>query len=132
MDKAFLCVSVSLWLFLLCVSVAPWHRVRLGDRSERPIEPQRTTKAVGSGGWSCHGEPLLVDLVRFRGVDVNISVTIVSARFFQRDALMPAVHAAHWVGLDRKREVLVHAHFGPPDARTIGIGARERRDALHL
>src|SRR5438552_19147748 len=43
---------------------------------------------------------------------------------------MPAVHAAHGVGLHGKRQVLVHAAVGPPDALRVGVARCEWTGAL--
>src|SRR5439155_2928555 len=45
---------------------------------------------------------------------------------------MPAVLAAHRVGLDRKREVLVDAGLLPPDALGVRVVARERTRPVDL
>src|SRR5262249_53441933 len=113
-------------------SVALRHLVRFADGPQRPIEPQRTTQATGTWRRACHRKPFLVNRVRLPGVDEDVAVAIAGARFLERDALVPAVHAPDRIGLNRKGEVLMHADFAPPDPRAVRVGAFERCDTLHL
>src|SRR5262249_21228068 len=110
----------------------PLHLVRLRDRTQRTIEPERTSQAAGTGRPARHPDPLLVHLVRLFGVDEDVAVAVAWRRLFERDALMPAVHAAHRIGLHGKRQVLMDADVSPPDARAVGIVAGERLRAVHL
>src|SRR2546428_10144375 len=102
------------------------HLVRVANRPERTIEPQRASEATRAGGRARHRQPLFVDLVRLRRVDEDVAVSIVGPGFLERDALVPAVHAAHGIGLYGEGEILVDADFAPPDARAVGIVALER------
>ena len=48
------------------------------------------------------------------------------------DALVPAVHSADGVRLDRESQVLVHADIAPPDALAVGVVAGEGARAVDL
>src|SRR3970282_502726 len=39
---------------------------------------------------------------------------------------MPAMHTAHRIGVNRKRQVLMHTAFAPPDSLRIRVVALER------
>src|SRR5262245_28366105 len=86
--------------------------VRVRARPERTIEPQRPSQTVWSGRGTRHLHPLLVHLMGLRGVDDDVAVAIVGPGLFEANALMPAVHAADRIRLDREGEVLVNADFG--------------------
>src|SRR6185503_9785378 len=106
--------------------------VSIGDGTQRPVEPEGTAEAVGPRCRARHRQPLLVDLVRLVGVDEDIAVLVSRSRLLERHALMPAVHAADRIRLHGEREVLVDADVAPPDARAVGIAAREGPRAVHL
>src|SRR5260370_27697726 len=49
-----------------------------------------------------------------------------------RDLLMPTMHPAHRVRVDRKRQVLMHAAFAPEDARGVWIIALKRSNTFQV
>src|SRR6185295_12266282 len=82
------------------------------------------------GGGAGEGEPLAEDGHGLVGVDFDVAVVVVGAGGLDVDALVPAVHAADRIGLDREGQVLVDAAVGPPDARAVAIGALPRLDVF--
>src|SRR5215471_11446917 len=66
------------------------------------------------------------------GVYENISIAITRPRLRERHLLMPAVHTANGVGLNREGQVLRHAALSPPDALGIRIGTGERTWSFNL
>src|SRR5436190_10683235 len=50
--------------------------------------------------------------------------------FLYDDLLVPAMHAADWIGMNGKGDVLMNAAVGPENARCIGIIALVRADAF--
>ena len=62
----------------------------------------------------------------------HIAIPVVGTCRFHAYLLVPAVHAAYRVRVDRERHVLMHAGILPPDAVRIRIVALERLHALKL
>ena len=88
---------------------------------KRPIEPEGSPEPSRSRRGPGHREPLLVDLFRLVGIDVDIAVPIARPRRRHRHPLVPAVHPAHLVRLHREGEILVHSPVGPPDALRVRV-----------
>src|ERR1700722_12189595 len=85
--------------------------------------PQWPTQTSRSRSGAGEGFPSLIDGEGEIGVDKNVAVAIFSLRLFNADHLMPTVHTAHGVGVDGKRNVLVHAGVAPPDSVGVRVGA---------
>jgi len=66
------------------------------------------------------------------GVNNNISISIISFCRLDPHALMPAVHSAYRVRMNRKRKILMHSAFLPEDSIRIRIIALEGFDAFYL
>src|SRR5439155_1388069 len=77
-------------------------------------------------------EPTPVDLVRLVRVDADVPVTVFRQGARDPDLLVPAMTAAHGIGLDGKRQVLMHAGLRPPDPARVGIGGVVRLDPAQL
>ena len=62
------------------------------------------------------------------------TITVLVAWFLlhKLHALVPGVHARDRVGMDREREILVHARVLPPDAFRVGVVRCERFDTPQL
>src|SRR5207237_10098786 len=65
-------------------------------------------------------------------VDFYVAIPIVRFRPIETYSLMPAVHAAHRIRLNREREVLMHPHLAPPDPLGVRVAAAERTRAVNL
>ena len=65
-------------------------------------------------------------------IDENVPVAILLPSGFNRDFLVPAVHAADRVWLNGEGEVLIDSCFIPPDATRIGVITGIGGDALFL
>ena len=65
-------------------------------------------------------------------IDADVAVAIRRPRLRDPHLLVPAVHSAHRIGVDREGEVLVHAHLAPPYALRVGVVALEGLDAVDL
>jgi len=65
-------------------------------------------------------------------VHFDVTVPIVGPSLFQRHALVPAMHAADRIRLNRESQVLVYANLVPPDAAAVGVAALERTRSMHL
>src|SRR5439155_305378 len=95
-----------------------------------------STLALSPSGWARAGRgarepaPLAVDLEGPIGVHDDVAVAIVGARPRDGHLLVPAVLAAHGIGLDREGQVLVDARVLPPDPGGVGVVAHERSHAL--
>src|SRR4051812_42638962 len=89
---------------------------RFECRSERTIEPEWASKAVGAGSWPRLGEPTFVNFVRFGGIDENIAILVGILGLADADFLVPTVHAANRVGMHSMSEILRHAAVAPPQA----------------
>src|SRR5438045_1025947 len=72
-------------------------RVRFQGGAEGAEHPVRAAEAVGRDlrGRARERQPLLVDLVRALGIDVDVAVAVVRAGALQAHFLVPAVHAAY-------------------------------------
>src|SRR5258708_34539471 len=103
-----------------------------GHRPEWTVEPKRASKTAGARRRARALHPFFIRPVRQLRVNLDVSVAIVSPGPLQMHALMPAVHSAHRIGLDGKREVLVNANLAPPDPLAIRIGALERGGSMAL
>jgi len=62
---------------------------------------------------------------------IMLSIAILRPGYFHHDFLMPTVHTADGIGVDRKGEILMYARV-LPDAIRTGIGAAKRGNAFHL
>src|SRR3989454_1097370 len=103
-----------------------------------------STLSLSPSGWARAGEvprpgrgggepePLAVDLEGPIGVHDDVAVAIVGARPRDGHLLVPAVLAAHGIGLDREGQVLMDARVLPPDPGGVGVVAHERSHALEL
>src|SRR6185295_19059428 len=98
----------------------------------RPRQPQRAPKVNRARRRAREAQPLAIDLERAVRVHEHAAVAIVGTGPRHGYLLVPAVLAAHRVGLDREREVLVNAPVLPPDALRIGIVAGERPRSVNL
>src|SRR5262245_49942594 len=58
-------------------------------------------------------------------IHLDVSVSIVGPCTFEPDPLMPAMHTADRVRLNRKRQILVDPDLAPPDPLAVGIVAGE-------
>src|SRR6266851_5299659 len=77
-------------------------------------------------------QPAFVDFVRFTRIDIHIAVTVSGVSCFYCHFLVPAMHAADRIRMDRKGQVLMHAALAPEDARRVGIGALKGLYALQV
>ena len=59
-------------------------------------------------------------------VDVDVTVAVAGLRPPDAHGLVPAVRPRDRVRVDREREVLVHAHVGPPDAQRVRVEPTRR------
>ena len=100
------------------------------SRPKRPIEPEGTPEVSRARRGPRAHHPLFIRPVRLLRIHLDVAVAIVGPGGLQTDPLVPAVHAADRIGLHRERQVLMHADIVPPDARRIGIVARERLGAV--
>ena len=76
--------------------------VRLRCRLVRPWQPKRAAQVVGAWRGAGFEHPLFVDLVGLVGVDEDVAVLVVGARFGDSYLLVPAVLAADKIGLHRE------------------------------
>src|SRR5713226_1154497 len=106
--------------------------ISLGCRFIRAREPERATEIARPRRGPRHFQPALVDLARFVRVDKNIAVTIFGADVFHCDFLVPAMLAAHRIGLDREGKILMDARVFPENPLGIGVAALERLNAVYL
>src|SRR5689334_19632766 len=86
---------------------------RLVRGTQRPSEPERASKSVRAGCRPRQSKPLFIDREGLIRIDKNVAVFVLGMRHFDRDPLMPAMHTADWVGMDRKGDVLVNAAVCP-------------------
>src|SRR5262245_2280418 len=89
-----------------------WSELERGVR--RPADafqvqwPPQLAGAVLSR-WARLREPLLEHGHRLRRVDEHVAIPIAGLGLRHDDLLVPAVHAAHRIGLHAERHVLMHA-----------------------
>ncbi len=57
--------------------------------------------------WTGHRQPILIHFIRFTCIDIDITVRIFWMGRLNRNFLVPAVHAADRVGVDRERAPLL-------------------------
>src|SRR5262245_6360470 len=74
---------------------------------EGPRQPERPAQVVRPRGRAGERQPLAVRLERAVGVHDDVAVAIVGPRPGHRDLLVPAMLAAHRIGLHWEREVLM-------------------------
>src|SRR5688572_17085711 len=85
-----------------------FHYVRFRRGFHGSIEPQRPSEIARPWPRPREFQPLAVHLHRLVGVHDDVAIGVTLTSFLDRHALMPAVHAADGVGLDREREILMH------------------------
>src|SRR5262249_54149388 len=86
----------------------------------------------GPRGGSRHREPAAVDLVRLRRVDEYVTILVIRAGPLRTDLLVPALLAAHRIGLDAERQVLVDSGVLPKHPCGVRVVAVERADSVEL
>src|SRR5260370_8229572 len=106
---------------------------RLRQWPVRPEHPQRAPQPIRTICLRArHRQPMLVNLVRFIGIDVHITIAVLQVSCFYRHFLVPAMHAADRIGMDGEGQVLMPAALPPENARCVGIGALKRPYTLPL
>src|SRR6266566_4666168 len=77
-----------------------------------------------------HGQPFLVDHMRFLGIDIHITICISWVGRLNHNLLVPAMHAADRIGMDRESQILMHSTLAPEDACRVWIVACKRLNTL--
>src|ERR1700687_2776303 len=104
-------------------------------RAHYPRHPQWTAKAPRPRRGTSQRLPPLIHRKRKIGIDEDVAVAVVSAGPLHAHHLVPAVHAADRIRMDRECNVLVHARIAPPNSFCIGIGGVvgfHSRDLAHF
>src|SRR5947207_4389567 len=103
---------------------------RVRSRAIWADHPQRAAQAIWPLClWTGHGQPFLVDHVRFLGIDIHITIGIFIASRFNGNLLVPAMHATDRVWMNGKGEILMHSALAPEDACRVWIVACKRLNA---
>src|SRR5260370_5501639 len=87
---------------------------------EHPVGPARLVGRILIRGPR-HCQPLPIDRARLFRIDVNVAIAVRAFCLASAHALMPAVHAGNWIGVDREGQVLMHADIAPPNAQAVRI-----------
>src|ERR1700754_1646348 len=74
----------------------------------------------------------MINLVRTFRIDEDIPMAVVRLCLFDLHFLMPAMHAAHGIGMHREGQILMYAAFFPEDSLGIRVITLERLDAFEL
>src|SRR5579859_3883601 len=89
--------------------------------------PQRTTQPIRAMALrACQGQPSLVYLLSLARIHIYITVAIPRVSCLDLHLLVPAMHAADRVGMDREGQVLMHASLAPENASRVRVIALER------
>src|SRR6266567_6022002 len=75
---------------------------------------------------------MLVHFLGLTRINIHITIAIVSMRGFNCDFLMPAVHPANGIRMNREGQVLMDATLAPENTGRVGVVALERTNAFQL
>src|SRR2546428_5277868 len=91
------------------------YDVSLLIRPDRAREPERSSQSPWARGGPRQLQPLAIHLVGKLGFDHYVSVLVIRMSGFDSHSLVPAVHSADRIRVNRKGQILMYSAFLPED-----------------